>query len=104
VYPSTILSILLKQILCFITYFHHFTQICNQVNIVPNVFKLFNSSILYLHELSTVIYFEHKMCSIIESSDEYNYFRSSVPLRVIVVDNSAFSPVSLSLYSYNLEC
>ncbi|KAI5701536.1 hypothetical protein M8J76_005485 [Diaphorina citri] len=32
------------------------------------------------------------MCSIIESSDEYNYFRSSVPLRVIVVDNSAFSP------------
>lgn len=32
------------------------------------------------------------MCSIIESSDAYSYFRSSVPLRVVVVDNSAFSP------------
>lgn len=32
------------------------------------------------------------MCSTIENSADYNSFRSSVPLRVIVVDNTAFSP------------
>uniref|UniRef100_A0A8D8LKI3 Maspardin n=1 Tax=Cacopsylla melanoneura TaxID=428564 RepID=A0A8D8LKI3_9HEMI len=32
------------------------------------------------------------MTSNIENSAEYNYFRSSVPLRVILVDSSSFSP------------